>query len=269
MEESLLVRLADGELRTFAELWYIHSKMMEAKISFDSRAPKATAAGAIIVLELPDHSLRAATHFDKWCRRDENFIPLGGAGGYSECIQFGEYLIVDAFVQHAHERALYAGVDWKQCIEPISRSATPRTIHDLASHMLDTADFVFGKRSEVCPLLTHAVLDNLLKICDLRLRCNIFKRRQHYSDSDNEQGGHERVHCVDIAGRRNLVGVSRLIYQVFLRFVPLHTKKPVGLWLRRTEVRRKLMHLLQLCEPHCDHVRRFLRTYKKWRKLIL
>jgi hypothetical protein len=206
------------------------------------------------------------------------FIPMGGAEGYLECIQFGEYLIADTFVQYAHQRALYAGVDWKQCIEPMSRSATPRTIHDLASHMLDKADFVFGKRSEVCPLLTHVVLDSLLKICDLRLQCNIFRRRQHYSDSDNsssdsdsdsEQDGHERVHCVDIAGRRNLVGVSRLIYQVFLRFAPLHTKKPVGRWLRRTEVRRKLMHLLQLCKPHCVHVRRFLRTYKKWRNLMV
>jgi hypothetical protein len=270
MEPNLVVHLKDGAvLETFAQLWYLHSEMMRAKTSFDSRAPAAGPAAA--VLQLPDHSLHAATHFDKWCRRENEYHPMGGAEGYSECIQLGEYLIADAFVQYVHGRALYAGVDWKQCIEPMSRSANPRAIRDLALRMLDTADFVFGKRSEVCPLLTHAVLDNLLDICDLRLRCNIFRRRRHYndSDSDSEQGGHERVHCVDIAGRRNLVGVSRLTYQVFLRFVPLHTKKPVGLWLRRTEVRRKLMHLLQLCEPHCVHVRRFIRTYKKWRKLIL
>jgi len=278
MEPSLVVHLKDGAvLETFAQLWYLHSEMMRAKTSFDSRAPAPASAPETVVLRLPDHSLHAATHFDKWCRREDKYHPMGGAEGYFECIQLSEYLIAEAFVQYVHERALYAGIDWKQCIEPMSRSASPRTIHDLASHMLDTADFVFGKRSEVCPLLTHVVLDNLLEICDLRLRCNIFRRRRYYdednsssdSDSDSEQNGHERVHCVDIAGRRNLVGVSRLIYQVFLRFVPLHSKKPAGLWLRRTEVRRKLMHLLQLCEPHCVYVRRFLRTYKKWRKLIL
>jgi hypothetical protein len=271
MEPNLVVHLKDGAvIETFAQLWYLHSEMMRAKTSFDLRVPAAASAPA--VLQLPDHSVHAATHFDKWCRREDKYHPMGGAERYFECIQLGEYLIADAFVQYVHERALYAGIDWKQCIEPMSRSATPHTIRDLASRMLDTADFVFGTRSGVCPLLTHVVLDNLLEICDLRLRCNIFRRRRYYnednlsSDSDSDS---ERMHCVDIAGRRNLVGVSRLIYQVFLRFVPLHTKKPVGLWLRRAEVRRKLMHLLQLCEPHCVHVRRFLRTYKKWRKLIL
>ena len=204
----------------------------------------------------------------QWCRRDDK----DGAEKYVECACLGEYLAADAFLKFVHERAIYT-VSWQQSIELISRSAMDFTVRLLAAHMLDDATFVFGNRSKVRRLLTHAVLDKLLDICDFRLRFGQFKRRRSHSsdssdssDSDDSGSDKERVHTLS-NGRA--IGVSRLLYQLFIRFVRTRKGGRVGIWLRRTAVRRKIVALLRLSKPHiCRLVRRFLRKNKKWRYLM-
>jgi len=63
MKTNMVVNLKDGTLHTFVELWYVHSEMLRAMLEFNSHI--TTAKTNNTVLNLHDHSLAAATVFDK------------------------------------------------------------------------------------------------------------------------------------------------------------------------------------------------------------
>lgn len=229
----MTISLRDNDaIKTHKVLWVIHSEMVESWNNYNTVRTGTNSAP----LDLSDFSISIATAFDKWCRRADDWHINLTRETYAEHVTFSNYMLATQYGDDVHQYAITSRWPWTILLPHTDTISSQSMYFEFVCNLILDTTFVNEKRAIVGPYLTARLLENI----------------------------RERLET-------NSVGLLPIIlWRLFLRFAYQKSAFDAQIWLKKKDIRRRIVVLLVKITKRnnrCRQITMFLKEHPAWNRL--